>query len=265
MSGFSKEWLALREPADALARDLSLLAHMKKNSAESFRVIDLGTGSASNLRYLAPLLNCSQAWTLVDADQALLDGVVVPKIAASLHVEKRLLDLAHNLDALDVTNCNLVTASAFFDLVSEEWLALLAVICADANVSCGLFALNFDGQISWTPQDGDDEEIRTIFNTHMCRNKGFGLALGGQAPEALRKCFEAAGYRVFSGDSSWHLSSEHVQLQSELLEGYLLAAFEQSPSQSEMIQAWAKRRRSYIARGESELVVGHCDVLACLD
>ena len=190
---------------------------------------------------------------------------MIPKIAPSLRVEKRLLDLAHNLNALDVTNCNLVTASAFFDLVSEEWVALLAAKCSDANISYGLFALNFDGQMSWTPQDGDDEEIRTIFNAHMCRNKGFGLALGGQAPEALRKCFVAAGYRVFSGDSSWHLAAEHVQLQSELLEGYLRAACEQSPSKSEMIKAWAKRRRSHIAHGESELVVGHRDVLACLD
>ena len=46
MSGFSKEWLALREPADAFARDISLLARMEIKQADEFRVIDLGTGGS---------------------------------------------------------------------------------------------------------------------------------------------------------------------------------------------------------------------------
>lgn len=265
MSGFSKEWLALREPADAIARDKSLLARLELSGRKNLQIIDLGTGSASNLRYLAPQLQNSQSWTLVDADQALLDGVMVPKIDQSLCIETRLLDLARDLDALDMTKCDLVTASAFFDLVSEEWIARLAEKCAKANIAYGLFSLNFDGQISWLPQDADDEDIQTAFNAHMRGEKGFGPALGGQAGKALEKCFRAAGYRVFSGDSAWKIGPESAELQSQLLQGYLRAASEQEPSKSAMIKAWARRRRSHIAKGESRLVVGHRDVLVCLE
>jgi len=264
MSGFSKEWLALREPADAIARDRSLLAHMKIDREKHLRVIDLGTGSASNLRYLAPLLGTSQSWTLVDADQVLLDGVVIPKIEPSLRIEKRQLNLAQDLDALDMTKCDLVTASAFFDLVSEAWITRLAAKCADAKIAYGLFALNFDGRISWTPQDGDDEEVRTAFNAHMRGEKGFGPALGAGAAEALEQRFKAAGYRAFSGDSSWKLAAESGELQSQLLQGYLQVALEQESSKSKMFEAWAKRRHSHIAQGESKLVVGHRDVSVCL-
>ena len=265
MSGFSKDWLALREPADVIARDISLLARMHIAPVEEFRVIDLGTGSASNLRYLAPLHNISQHWTLVDADQDLLNSVVVPKIEAKLRIEKRMLDLAHDLDALDMTKYNLVTASAFFDLVSKPWVTRLAEKCADAKISYGLFVLNVDGQVFWTPQDPDDEEIRNIFNAHMRRDKGFGPALGVQAPDALEKCFKAVGYRAFPGDSSWKISLDHEELQSDFLQGYLQAASEQDPRKLEMIEAWAHRRRSHIAAGKSEIVVGHRDVLLCLD
>lgn len=265
MSGFSKEWLALREPADAIARDKSLLARLELSRRKKLQVIDLGTGSASNLRYLAPQLENSQSWTLVDADHALLDGVVVPKVEQSLRIEKRLLDLAHDLNALDMNKYDLVTASAFFDLASEEWIARLAEKCANANIAYGLFVLNFDGRISWSPKDADDEEIRAGFNAHMRGEKGFGPALGAQATKALEKRFKAAGYRVFSGDSSWELAAESAELQSQLLQGYLQAGLEQEPSKSEMIEAWAKRRRSHIAQGESRLVVGHRDVLVCLD
>jgi len=265
MSGFSKEWLALRESADAAARDILLLERMHITPVEEFRVIDLGTGCASNLRYLAPLRNISQHWTLVDADQDLLNSVVAPKIELKLRIEKRVLDLAHDLDALDMTKCNLVTASAFFDLVSKPWVTHLATKCADAKIAYGLFALNVDGRVSWTPQDPDDEEIRNIFTAHMSRDKGFGPALGVHATDAIENCFKAAGYHVFSGDSSWQISSDSEKLQSDFMQGYLQAALEQDSSKSEMIEAWAKRRGFHIMAGKSELVVGHRDVLLCLD
>ena len=38
-------------------------------------MIDLGTGTAANLRFLSPLLGDAQTWELIDRDQALLDAI----------------------------------------------------------------------------------------------------------------------------------------------------------------------------------------------
>jgi len=74
LSGFDPGWLALREPADARARDRGLAARLAAAFAgrESIRVTDLGCGTGANLRATAPLLPPRQPWTPVDHDPALL-------------------------------------------------------------------------------------------------------------------------------------------------------------------------------------------------
>lgn len=265
MSGFSSEWLSLREAADSAARNAALLSRIAPPKTGPMRIVDLGAGSGSNLRYLAPKLRLAQEWTLVDADDALLQSVSVPQIAAPLNAETRRLDLMRDLDALSLKECNLVTASALIDLVSESWLARLAEKCAHEKVPNCLFMLSVDGKISWTPEDSDDEEICSLFNAHMSRDKGFGPALGALAPDRLEKEFKAAGYRVWSEDSSWQLSPDDSGLQLRLLDGYVDAASEQAPDRSEFIGKWAERRRAHITRRASALVVGHRDVFARLD
>ena len=74
MSGFSPEWLALREPADHRARDglLSMALADRLQSKPIVRVVDLGCGSGSNIRATYATLGREQHWTLVDYDARLL-------------------------------------------------------------------------------------------------------------------------------------------------------------------------------------------------
>src|SRR5690606_36909985 len=76
MSGFSPEWLALREPADMRARDPGLLAALAAHLAgrDAIEVVDLGCGAGSNIRTTAPALGPVQSWTLVDYDPVLLEA-----------------------------------------------------------------------------------------------------------------------------------------------------------------------------------------------
>jgi trans-aconitate methyltransferase len=76
MSGFSAEWLALREPADRRARSRALVAELRSVFAgrDTAAVIDLGCGTGSNLRALAASLPRRQSWRLVDRDPALLSA-----------------------------------------------------------------------------------------------------------------------------------------------------------------------------------------------
>ena len=74
MSGFSADWLSLREPADLRSRDEELADALRTRflQRDTVSVVDLGCGTGANLRALAPLLPETQWWTLVDYDPALL-------------------------------------------------------------------------------------------------------------------------------------------------------------------------------------------------
>ena len=76
MTGFSADWLALREAADHRARSAELADALQARFAQRDRVtvVDIGCGSGSNLRGTAPLLPPRQSWTLVDYDADLLSA-----------------------------------------------------------------------------------------------------------------------------------------------------------------------------------------------
>jgi hypothetical protein len=79
--GFDPAWLALREPADHDARAESLLPPLVEalggrpfgaRNGGHFTVHDLGSGTGSMARWLAPRLPGPQRWVLHDHDPVLL-------------------------------------------------------------------------------------------------------------------------------------------------------------------------------------------------
>ncbi|MFN7982742.1 MAG: class I SAM-dependent methyltransferase [Vicinamibacterales bacterium] len=141
MSGFSAEWLALREPADRAARSVDVtrfvLASVARETAPV--LVDLGCGTGSNVRYLAPQIPGCR-WRLVDDDEQLLS---VARASLSYPVEIHRANLL-TLNDRAMEGCALVTASALLDLVSEEWLARLVAVAMTRQTGCAvLMALNW--------------------------------------------------------------------------------------------------------------------------
>ena len=68
------EWLALREPADAEARARDLIERIRPRLSTDERTVvhDLGCGTGSMARWLAPRLSGPQHWVLYDRDAELL-------------------------------------------------------------------------------------------------------------------------------------------------------------------------------------------------
>ena len=123
MTGFSADWLALREPFDVAARDRALALEFLARVPEHGRIVDLGAGAGSNIGYLNALA-AGRRWRHVDDDPALL-AVARARFAADPEIELRRLDLAAALEAA-LDDAAAVTCAALLDLVSAAWLAHLA-------------------------------------------------------------------------------------------------------------------------------------------
>ena len=272
---FSPDWLALREPADHRARAAELLAPLCAawQAAGWRRVLDLGSGSGSNLRYLAPRLPQPQAWTLLDHDADLLARAAA---AAGPQPAVRCVrgDLAREGLAA-VATAHLVTCSALLDIVPADWLRRLAHACRAA--SCGvLLALTYDGGITWGVQAGersasgsvpgaaDDALIQRLVNAHQRRARHPQPALGPDAAAAAEALLAAEGYRTWLRPSPWLLGPSDAALAGELVAGWERAALEMAggTEAAARVRAWAAHRRRTIADGRFKLTVGHQDLLA---
>jgi len=264
VKGFSADWLALREPADAAARAPELTKRLAAFCAgkEQVRILDLGSGTGSNLRFLAPNLKPAQSWTLVDNDEGLLAlAAEAGKSLSGVEVDCRKLDLAKDLDRLDLSDFDLVTASALMDLVSAEWFDRLAAACRAAGCAV-FFVLTYDGVLELRPTERLDPLIRELFNMHQSEDKGFGPALGPEAPKHMARALIAKGFRVETAPSDWIIEAGERELHLALLEGFLAAAVEIGPARGEELRDWAARRRRLAARPDARLRVGHEDLFA---
>jgi len=278
MTGFSAQWLALREPADHRARDIALqsivihdLERLARMRAGSLKLVDLGSGSGSNLRALAPLLPEHQYWTLVDYDPALLeaaraacvawaDQVVANDVSLKLiknskHVtiSFRCEDLSSNVEAVLAEPADLITAAAFFDLVAVDWLERF----------CGLLStplytvLTYNGIENWTPPEPSDAAMLKAFHAHQQTDKGFGAAAGPTAAGVMEKLLHARGFVVSSASSPWKLDTNDHALIEQLATGSAGAVRDTGLVSQQEVESW-QRSRSQASTCE----IGHTDLYA---
>jgi SAM-dependent methyltransferase len=264
MSGFSPEWLALREGADSRSRWPDAVARLAQwpALAGSARIVDLGSGTGSNCRHLAPRLGRGHDWLLVDHDAALLAraSTLCSGIPGVRSLDTMQLDLATRLDRLPLQGTVLLTASALLDLVSESWLTQLVERCTAAALPV-LIALSYDGRMQMTPADPDDAWIRSAVNAHQMIDKGFGPALGPTAIARAQALFGSSGHQVFTARSDWLLDAGDANLQRELIHGWADAAAELHAAAQDRVRQWQQRRLACVDSGSSTLLVGHEDLL----
>ena len=253
MSRFAADWLQLREACDHASRSGALAAEFARAVGPSPRLVDLGCGTGSNLRYLAPRLPAGQQWLLVDHDPALLERARPTDEPPGIEVRFRALDLARRLP--DLADCTGITAAALLDLASAAWLDRLARRCRGRPL---LIALTVDGRLDWRPAADGDEMIRQRFLAHQRTDKGFGPALGADAAGYLAGRLQAQGARVAMATSDWRLGPPDAPLMAAMLDGIVDAAATIGPAPA----GWAALRRRQLAAGELHLTVGHVDLLA---
>ena len=278
MSGFSASWLALRESADHRSRNESLrdrLASLLDGRVprdQVLKVTDLGCGTGSNLRALAPALHLRQSWRLVDYDQGLLDQarkqlmewadraelfenhLVLHKQGHEIAVSFERHDLNQSLESVLALPADLVTAAAFFDLVSESWIERFG----RALKTVFYTVLTYDGLEQWLPAHPADASMREAFHSHQATDKGFGVAAGPRATEVMARCLTSAGFRVERAPSPWLLNDRDDRaLMAALAQGSAHAVHETGRVSESDVQSWLSDRQH-----AQSCVVGHEDLLA---
>lgn len=256
MSGFDPSWLAQREPYDHAVRDVGLTRAFVEALGPKPRLIDLGCGTGSNLRYLAPYLPPTQSWLCIDHDPVLLERLEATK-PEGIAVETRCLDLAAGLDDVPIEPGVGVTAAALLDLTSRSWLDHLAGCCRDVAV---LMTLSVDGNMTWSPGHPLDGPIDAAFWRHQRTDKGFGPSLGADASRYLHERLEASGHKVSLGKSDWVFSAKDSAILVPLLEGIANAAIEAGADQP--VGSWLDHRLKDVHEGRLTMTVGHDDLLA---
>ncbi len=278
MTGFSAQWLALREPADHRARDRALqdriceqLATVARTEQRAVRLIDLGCGSGSNLRALATALPAQQHWTWVDYDPLLLtaartalvswaDQVVsdnplltLRKNDKTIAIEFAQVDLARDIERVLTWPADAITAAAFFDLVAESWLVRFCKALRTTLYT----VLTYDGFEQWLPTHAADAAMLNAFHAHQKTDKGFGIAAGPEAATIMQRELSACGFQVDLAPSPWQIDQTEAPLIQALATGSAAAVRETGLLTAQEVEQWLPARIT-----AHHCTVGHWDILA---
>lgn len=258
-------WLALREPADAAARSVELVEGLRGAlpTARPLVVHDLGSGSGSMARWLAPQLPGEQHWVLHDRDVELLElAAADPPTAASdgaaVTWETRDSDITRLGELREV---GLVTGSALLDMLTAEEVGRLVLTAVSFRCPV-LLALSVVGRVELTPADPLDPHVARAFNAHQRRVTGAGRLLGPDAAAAATAQLRRHGLEVLVRETPWRLGPEQAALVQEWFVGWLAAACEQEPGLRAAAPDYARRRSEEAAAGRLRVTVHHQDLLA---
>jgi len=262
----SADWLALREPADAAARSTALVDCLRTHlpSVGTLTIHDLGSGTGSMMRWLAPQLAARQHWVLHDRDADLLAAASttagLPDASHVTTLEGRVDDVTL-LTPAELADADLITASALLDMLTLDELARMVDTCV--AVDCpSLLTISVIGRVTLAPDDPLDATIAAAFNAHQRRTVDDRGLLGPDAVDAAAAAFASQGWTTRLAPSPWRLGTPDSDLLREWLEGWVGAAVEWDPSIADAAADYLATRKASARSGTLQVTVDHLDLLA---
>lgn len=277
---FDTDWLTLREPFDHAARSIALSRRLADRLPARPRLIDLGAGTGSLFRFLAPIIGRRQDWILIDTDAVLLEEAFGRTaawarrlgFAATAPNDTLLVSTPKGLWSMQAVQCDLtlphdnkqwfdvdaMLCSALLDLASPAWLGRLL----DLLRVPFLASLTADGHDAWQPRHPHDALVRSAFRHDQRRDKSFGPALGATAPAVALQALAARGFVTASAPTDWRIPRTALRMQRALIDGAADAARNARPARSRAITAWQEVRLRQAICARLAIRIGHRDILA---
>ncbi|MGH1524374.1 SAM-dependent methyltransferase [Leifsonia sp. L25] len=270
------DWLALREAEDGRARSrrlarlaAGLVGADSPAPGRPITVHDLGSGTGSMMRWLAPQLPGSQSWVLHDwnADLTAHATRTAPprdRTGRPIAIDSRVTPL-ERLAPADVAGADLVTASALLDVVTAREAHAIVDACLAAGAPAFL-PLSVTGDVEVRPWDPRDIRFARAFNEHQRREVDGRRLLGRYGAPIVRGLFARAGWHVRTALTTWRLDRRDLLL-GAWFDGWVDAAVEQAEVDRDRAlldraAGYRELRREQQRRGVLSAVVYHLDVLA---
>jgi len=282
---FTATWINLRESYDMLSRSDLLQNLYKNNKLNLKKVIDLGGGNGSFLRWCHYKNIIYDDFLIIDNDEALLKSFYprtksyLSTISLSLIKDNmmsyRIQNLKTNKDgfitlkkqdfykSIDIINdYNLVSFSAVSDLLSKKFIkCLFDKINKGTNL---YFSICFDGRVKWKNKDKHDKYIVSMFNQHQKQEKTTGVALGLNSINFIKNLSKKNDYKIYIADSSWSVDSQDNDsriFQKAYLNTIYKPLKKFELTDKDILENWLKSKQNDIENKNSNLVVGHKDIL----
>ena len=282
---FTTTWINMRESYDMLSRSDLLQNFYKNNKMNLKKVIDLGGGNGSFLRWCHYKNIIYDDFLIIDNDEALLKSFYprtksyLSTISLSLIKDNmmsyRIQNLKNNKDgfitlkkqdfykSIDIINdYNLVSFSAVSDLLSKKFIK-----CLFDKVNKGTnlyFSICFDGRVKWKNKNKHDKYIVSMFNQHQKQEKTTGVALGLNSINFIKNLSKKNDYKIYIADSSWSVDSQDNDsriFQKAYLNTIYKPLKKYELTDQDILKDWLRSKQNDIENKNSNLVVGHKDIL----
>jgi SAM-dependent methyltransferase len=280
---FAIGWLSLRERLDSLARDKGLAVTLAQRLPLRPVILDLGAGTGSLFRFMAPIIARPQRWIFADVDRLLIEaafdctadwarergftahrrrGSLLPALSIATpwglwRIDALATDLVKAPRGLPLDKVDAVTCSALLDLASRRWMERLFSVLRTPFYA----SLTVDGRDAWLPRHPADAAVRRAFRRDQRREKGLGLALGVNAVRTAEELLRALGFDTLAASSDWRIVRGERSL-GRLFAGMTAQAASQAmPARTGTIGSWYRARLGDAGRARLAIRVGHRDIL----
>jgi hypothetical protein len=280
---FGADWLSLRERLDFAARNRDLAVVLAERLPKRPLLIDLGAGTGSLFRFLAPIIAGTQRWIFADIDRSLIETAIdrtawwakgcgfsarlagmspAPALTISTsncawYIETLAIDLTNVPRGLPLDEVDAVVCSALLDLTSRHWIERLVAELRTPFYS----SLTVDGRDAWSPPHPADLAVRLAFQRDQRREKGLGLALGVDAVRVAEEFLATSGFETLTARSDW-LIGRGERFGPLFARMTARAARRAVPAEAVKFAEWTRARRIQAADKRLAIRIGHRDILA---